>query len=138
MKKLFSIILIAVAFCTEAQVQYPFGAASFPAVTVISKVTAQAITVSNSLTYIDLGTIDTNKVLTVSAASVGAYNSAYLIQKGAMLFIKATSDGVARSLTPSTGFTGVVLTGTISKTKVMQFIYDGAHFIECATPIQIN
>jgi len=135
MKKLFSILIMAIAFCTNAkaqQVQYPFGAASFPTVTVTSKVTAQAISVSNSLTYIDLGTIDTNKVLTVAATAN------YSVKKGAMLFIKATSDGVARSLTPSTGFTGVVLTGTISKTKVMQFIYDGAHFIECATPIQIN
>ena len=134
MKKLFSILLIALAFCTsvKAQIQYPFGAASFPSVTVTTKVTAQAITVSNTLTYIDLGTIDTNKVLTVS----GAAN--YAIKKGAMLFIKATSDGTARSLTPSTGFTGVALSGSASKTKVMQFIYDGANFIECATPIQIN
>ncbi|HXU28743.1 MAG TPA: hypothetical protein VN698_16055, partial [Bacteroidia bacterium] len=60
MKKLFSILIMAIAFCTNAkaqQVQYPFGAASFPTVTVTSKVTAQAISVSNSLTYIDLGTI---------------------------------------------------------------------------------
>jgi hypothetical protein len=134
MKKLFSILVIALAFFNnaKAQVQYPFGPASFPTVTVTSKVTAQAITINNLLTYIDLGTIDTNKVLTVS----GAAN--YSIKKGAMLFIKATSDGTARSLTPSTGFTGVALSGTASKIKVMQFIYDGAHFIECSTPIQIN
>lgn len=135
MKKLLTLLLLATAFCTQVkaqQVQYPFGAASFPAVTVTSKVTAQAISINNTLTYIDLGTIDTNKVLTVSAASN------YAIQKGAMLYIKATSDATARSLTPSTGFTGVALSGTISKTKVMQFIYDGTKFIECSTPIQIN
>ncbi|RWX00920.1 hypothetical protein [Flavobacterium cerinum] len=57
---------------------------------------------------------------------------------GDEIILKVTSDGTARDLTFSTGFTAPVLAGVISKTKVQTFVYDGASFIPTGSPVQIN
>lgn len=51
------------------------------------------------------------------------------LEPGAMLVIRNSSDGTARSLTPSTGFTSVAISGVINKSKVSTFVYDGSTFL---------
>lgn len=55
------------------------------------------------------------------------------LEVGSMLVIKAKSDATARTITLGTGFTGTTVAGTISKTKVATFFYDGTSFIHLST-----
>lgn len=59
-------------------------------------------------------------------------------QIGDELILKVSSDATARDLTLGTGITGPVLAGTINKTKVQSFVYDGTAFIAAGALIQID
>ncbi len=59
-------------------------------------------------------------------------------QVGDEVIVKASSDGTARDLTFGTGFDAPVLAGTINKTKVQSFVYDGDSFVATGAPVQID
>ena len=127
-------IILALAVCfsigANAQVSnqnYPFGKADFQTPTVTSKATAQTITVINALTYADLGTIDTNKVLTVAVGS-NSYGSTIKLPKGSQLFVKYVADATARTIASTTGCSCGTYTSTASKVNVLSYIYDGTTF----------
>lgn len=51
------------------------------------------------------------------------------IRTGARVVLRAASDGTARSITPGTGCQGTVEAGVISKTKELEFEYNGSAFV---------
>lgn len=51
------------------------------------------------------------------------------VTPGAILVMKLTSDGTARTVTFGTGLEGDALAGSVSTTKYVSFIYDGSNFI---------
>lgn len=89
-----------------------------------------AVAINRQVTTIDLGTLS-------AAATVNATISSD-VERGAMINIKAKSDGTARDITLGTGFTAPTFAGTISKTKVCTYIYDGTSFLPIAAPVQID
>ena len=88
------------------------------------------VPVTQKETILDLGEFDANKTLNL------AINSK--VTAGALLHVKAKSDATARSLTFGTGITAPVLAGTINKTKVQSFIYNGTTFLPLGTALQID
>ncbi len=60
------------------------------------------------------------------------------VQMGATLAIMAKSDTTARDVTCGTGFFGGAIAGTISKTKVQHFVYNGTAFMPVAAAIQLD
>ena len=130
MKKIILAIAIAFSIGANAQISkqnYPFGAADFQTPTVTSKATAQTITVTNSLTYANLGTIDTNKVLTI-VLGTNDYGTAIKIPKGSQLFVKYLADATARTIASTTGCSCGTYTSTASKYNVISYIWDGTTF----------
>ena len=93
-------------------IKWPFGKAKIEAPVYAATV---ALTISNAFTIIQLAltgacTLD----LTVSAE----------LDPGAIVVIRAGSDGTARDLTLGAGINGPVITGTISKIKSQAFFLD--------------
>lgn len=113
---------------SDATVSYPFGPADVQTLAPAAAGT-QAATITNQETIIDLGVLGANTTLNLTLGSLYA---------GAKLTVKAKSDGTARNVIPGTGMTGAAVAGTISKTKVAQYIFDGETFVACTTPIQID
>lgn len=89
-----------------------------------------AVTINRQTTVIDLGELSANITLN---ATIGSD-----VERGAIVAVKAKSDGTARSLTFGTGFTAPAVAGTISKTKVVSFIYDGANLLPLGAAVQID
>jgi hypothetical protein len=100
---------------------FPFGPAS--TVTLTSAATLAA-SVNNTLTIITvaLGTAATLNLTIGEGTKVGS-----------ILVVRASSDGTARDLTPSTGMTGTAVAGVINKTKTATYIYNGSTFVHIAT-----
>jgi hypothetical protein len=103
----------------------------FPVADVQSKDYAAsiALTIKQMITFVTVATLTGALTLT---ASINAQ-----VTKGAMLFVKLTSDGTARDTTLSTGITGTTVAGTISKSKLASFVYDGTTFVHIGTQ-QLN
>lgn len=81
---------------------------------------------------------DVNNTMTIfTVAMTGAVTLNLTVEEntkvGSMLIVKAGSDGTARTLTPGTGMTGAAVSGTISKTKALTFVYDGSTFVHVGT-----
>lgn len=136
MKKFLTILAIcALTLSVSAQttIDYPNGPASVITPSVTTKVIAQPLVVSNTLTFYNVGTIDTNKTLTITAASVGQYSKAYTIKTGSIIVVKVTCDATARTITSSTGLTNAVQTLTASKTHTITYMYDGSTFVGIGT-----
>jgi hypothetical protein len=110
----------------DKNIRYPFGEAE---VLTPDSAATIAITVSNPKTIvkIDLG----------HAATVNVTPDPEL-EVGAELVFVLKSDGTARNVTYGTNITGPVTTGTIDKTKLATFIYDGTAFLASAAIIQID
>lgn len=89
-----------------------------------------AVPVKQMVTHLDLGELSANKTLDLDISSQ--------LTGGAVLHVKVKSDASARSLTLGTGITGPVLAGTINKTKVQSFIYNGTGFIPMGAGFQID
>jgi hypothetical protein len=81
---------------------------------------------------IDLAVVNQKTLVNVAqltgAVTINAVADAGL-RKGAELIISTQSDGTARAVTLGTGFKGVAISGTISKTKVATFVFDGSLFV---------
>ena len=127
------IAIVALSATAQTTVDYPNGAASVITPSVTSKAVAQPLVVSNMLTIYNVGTIDTNKTLTITAATVGMYSKAYILKAGAMVIVKVTCDATARTITSSTGLTNSVVTLTASKSHTITYVYDGSSFVAIGT-----
>lgn len=88
------------------------------------------VAITRQTTIVDCGELAANATLN---ATIGSD-----VERGAILNVKAKSDGTARSLTFGTGFTAPAVSGTISKTKVVSFIYNGTAFLPIAAAVQID
>lgn len=100
-------------------VNFPFAKATLLTPTVAAG--AAAVTLSDNFTYVDLGELAANTTLTITASSE--------TRVGAMVLVKALSDGTARSLTFAGDAKAIAISGTISKTKTKLLVYDGADFV---------
>lgn len=99
--------------------RYPFGPAD---VQNIASAATVALSITNGgLTYVRFTQLTAAMALTCTVSSD--------IKAGALLFVEIPSDATARTVTPGAGFTSAALAGTISKTKVASFVYDGSTFI---------
>jgi hypothetical protein len=109
----------------KIEVVFPTQEALAPAVAAVT-----AVEINRQTTVIDLGELAANVTLN---ATIGTD-----VERGAIVTVKAKSDGTARSVTFGDGFTAPAVAGTISKTKVVSFIYDGASFLPMAAAVQID
>ncbi len=89
-----------------------------------------AVPVKQMVTILDLGALTANKTLNLAIDAQ--------VNSGALLHVKVASDTTARTLTFGTGLTAPALAGTISKTKVQSFIYNGATFLPLGDALQID
>jgi hypothetical protein len=123
-KLLFLFAIVAICFTSHAQttVSWPTGKADI--VTKTDRLTS-ALTITNRLTFVNYGTLDT--VLTITVTPVSGLAS------GALLFILTKSNTTGRNVTFSTGFVAPVLSGTASKTKIAAFIYNGTSWYLLST-----
>lgn len=103
------------------KIQYPFGEADFVTTT------DTAITVDNSLEYVDYDTITANKTITVEVSG-----KPYL---GSLLYVRAVSATTgAYYIVPGTGFVGDTLEPSDTEmTFIGTFIYDGTNFVHVST-----
>lgn len=106
---------------TTSNPVFPFGPASTATLTSAATIAAS---VNNTVTILTVA-LDTNATLNLTVAAD--------TRVGSLLFVRASSDGTARSLTPGTGMTGTAISGTISKTKIISFVYDGTAFRHTGT-----
>lgn len=83
---------------------------------------------------------ESRSIVTIDLTGNGtlALDSESTSQVGDELILKVSSDETARNLTLGTGFTAPAISGTISKTKVQSFVYDGAGFVPSGAVIQID
>lgn len=100
---------------------FPFGPATVSALTYASTIAASIYNTKTILTVAMTGNATLN--LTINAGT----------KVGSELHVKIASDGTARDLTPGTGMTGTVVAGTINKTKVATYVYDGSTFVHVGT-----
>lgn len=103
-------------------VSYPFGPMAIFAILFAAVMSAD---IGNQKTFIDVGEMSADATLDLVIDPC--------LNAGAELVVKALSDGTGRDLTLGTGFTGNVIVGTISKTNVMTFMYDGTSFLHTGT-----
>jgi hypothetical protein len=107
-------------------IRYPFGEADFQTLTYAATI---EVPVANGLTYCT--------VALTGACTINLDIDEHL-PAGAQLFIRASSDATARTITLGTGLEGPAMAGTISKTKVTQYVYDGSKFVACAAVVQLD
>jgi len=99
--------------------RFPFGPADVQNVT--SAATVDLEVTNGGLTYVKFSQMGAAMAVNVTVPED--------MPDGAQLHLELPSDGTARNVTPGTGFTSAVLTGTISKTKVATFVYIGGKFV---------
>jgi hypothetical protein len=85
---------------------------------------AAAITIAiiNALTHVTLSNA-------MSGALTVNFTFAQGIRRGARVLLQALSDGTARTITPGTGALGTAEAGVISKTKILEFEYNGTAMV---------
>jgi hypothetical protein len=89
-----------------------------------------AVDINRHTTCIDLGELAAAATLN---ATIGAD-----VERGAIVQVKALSDGTARTVTFGTGFNSPTMAGTISTKKVMTFMYDGTAFLPMGVAVAIS
>jgi hypothetical protein len=105
-------------------IRYPYGKADEQSITAAA---TMAATITNSETYITISTLGAAGTLNLTLDTS--------VRTGDKLYVKSTSDGTARTLTFGTGFTAKALTGTISKTNLSTFVFDGTAFVNVANTL---
>ncbi len=105
---------------------WPFGPATS---SLLEQDDTVNVTISNTMTLLNFGTLDSTMRLVITPASG--------LKTGALLVIKAKSDLTARNITLS-GALPTSMAGTISKTKVQTFIYNGSSFIATSGIVQLD
>jgi len=110
-----------------SEIKWPFGDADVQSP---AYATPLAVTITDQMTILKpaamSGALTIN--LTISAE----------VKIGAKLVLRALSDGTARTVTFGTGFQSGTMAGVISKTKAIEFTYDGTYFIPSSNGIQID
>jgi hypothetical protein len=92
-----------------------------------------AVTVKQFITILDYSATAMTAAMTINLTIHSQ------VTRGALLQVVTKSDGTARTVTWGTGFTMATgLAGQASKTKVMNFIYNGTTFIPIDSGIQID
>jgi len=89
-----------------------------------------AIAIERQHTSVDIGEMAANAAIDLTIADH--------VEAGATLSIKGKSDGTARRMTFGTGLTALVASGTINKTKIVHFMYDGTTFNAMGAPVQLD
>jgi len=115
------------ATTTQATIKYPFGAADNQTPAYAATL---AVTITNAVTFL------TPAVMT-GALTVNLTIDAN-VKAGARLIGRFLSDTTARTVTFGTGFTSPTLAGVISKTKEIEFVYDGVSFKPTSAGVQID
>lgn len=110
-----------------SDVSYPFGNADVQTPTYAATL---AVTITDRMTFL-APTVMTGSLTVNLTINEG-------IKAGARIFGTFLSDGTARAVTFGTGFTAPVLAGVISKTKTIEFIFDGTTFKPSALGVQID
>ena len=109
-------------------ISFPFGNADVQAPTYAATL---AVTIIDLMTFLTptvmIGALTINLTITTG------------IRAGARLFIVALSDTTARAVTFGTGFSqATAMAGVISKTKTIEFVYDGTSFKPTGAGVQID
>lgn len=108
-------------------INYPFGNADIQTPAYAATITA---TIIEAVTIITPATLTGALTLNLSISAE--------VKAGARILFTALSDGTARTTTFGTGFTSPAMTGVISKTKTIEFVYDGTTFKPTSAGIQID
>lgn len=123
MKKIiFLFSFIACFFALSATVQaqsWPFGKADFQSVEIAAD-SSISVDVTNRLTYVTVSdTVNNNVTVHLDVGK---------LQKGAFLYVQLLNGAVAKTVTWGDKINGPVLTGTVNKTKICGFLWDGTVF----------
>ena len=102
--------------------RYPFAAADSQSVADAATI---AVTITNSVTWLAIDQLAQDSTLNLTITDG--------IPVGSLLYVKAQSDATARALVPGTGMTGTSVSGTINKTKIASYFYDGTTFKHIGT-----
>ncbi len=90
-----------------------------------------AVTITNQITFLSLAAAMTGALtlnLTIDSQ----------VKKNAKLVCEFLSDGTARTVTFGTGMAVGTMAGVISKTKMIEFVYDGTIFVPLSSGTQID
>jgi hypothetical protein len=120
--KLFSLLLVAMCFvglATAGAQSWPHGKADYQTATIATDSTV-SVDITNRLTYVVLPTINNNITIHLDVISG--------LQKGAFLIFELPNGAAAKTVTFGDKLDAPVLTGTISKTKTVTFLWDGTNY----------
>lgn len=118
MKKFLTVISLLFVFVIGANAQqFPFGDATYTATTTDSLTLSFTPTNLVEFIHIDSTALDTNMTLNIA--------NTYSVRRGAQIYITATADGSARTITFGTNVTGVANEVTATKTDMIHLVYDG-------------
>jgi hypothetical protein len=106
----------------EQIISYPFGAVDSQSVPYAATV---EVAVRNQKTMVNIGEMSGNMTVNLDNGKE--------LRAGAELIVKTKSDATARTVTLGTGIAGTSVAGTINKTKVLTFVYDGVSFLHTGT-----
>lgn len=109
-------------------IKWPFGPASEEA---LSADGAQAITVVNTVTYVDGVTTEATGNRTINLTLDDD------LEVGSRLVFALKTNGTETTIF-GTGITGATITGVAGKTKTVEAVYDGSGFVVIGTPGQID
>lgn len=108
-------------------ISYPDGTADVQTPAYAATITA---TITNLMTIINPAQLTGALTLNLSIDQG--------IKAGARIVFIGLSDTTARTTTFGTGFTSPTLAGVISKTKVIEFVFDGTTFKATSVGVQID
>lgn len=115
---LFSVMLFVLSVNAQT-LKFPFGAATVKAVTLDS--TALTFSVTNTVEFVNVASLDTNAVVRVTAANA---------KPGYLLYMEVKADTVSnRTVTFSSGIKGVVLTCTKAKSYIIHAVHNGTQYV---------
>lgn len=103
---------------TTKNINYPFGDAD---VQTPAAAASLDLVIKNQLTHVECSSA-------MAAGMTVNFTVTPGVKRGAVVRLKAASDGTARTITPGTGAVGTVEAGVISKTKTLIFEYNGTAF----------
>lgn len=106
----------------EQIISYPFGAVDSQSVAYAATV---EVPVRNQKTIVDISEMSGDMTVNLDNGEE--------LRPGAELIINTKSDATARTVTLGTGIAGTSVAGTIDKTKVFTFVYDGENFLHTGT-----
>jgi hypothetical protein len=109
-------------------ISYPFGDMASTALTATG---AQAITISEAVTYLDGVTVEAsgNRTLNLTISAE--------IKAGAMIYLASKTNGTETTIF-GTGFTAPTITGEAGKTYTQAFYYNGTVFYPVGNFVKVD